>query len=277
MLNDLLSRLGVEGLKPVLGALVLPPVPWLLLVLAGAALLRRLRGLGWLLLLCGVCAIWLGSSEAVSDLLRERMLGRLQALGPAQIAQLTTGQEQGPQSRATTAIVVLGGGRERDAPEYDAPNLRPLAVERLRYGLWLARRTGLPVAYSGGVGHAQDDGPSEAQIASRIAAQQFGQPLRWLEDRSRDTRENAQRSIALLRRDGISRIVLVTHGWHMRRSLRAFEQAARAAGADMQIVPAPMGMATHQQRALLRWLPSSDGFVHTREVLREYLGLLAGA
>lgn len=273
MPNELMAALGAQAWKPVLTALVLPPVPWLLAILIGAVLLRRRRAAGWLLLALGVCAIWLGSTEAVSDLLGERLQGDLRALSPQQITRLQTA----PGDRATTAIVILGGGREQDAPEYGGPDLGALSLERLRYGLWLARRTGLPAAYSGGVGHAQSGGASEAQIAAGIAEREFGVPLRWREDQSRDTRENAQRSVSMLRSAGIRQIVLVTHGWHMPRSLRAFEQAVRAADADIQVLPAPMGLSTHNQRPLLRWLPSGEGFVHTREVAREALGLLAGA
>jgi hypothetical protein len=52
-----------------------------------------------------------------------------------------------------TAIVVLGGGRRLLAPEYGVATLTPRSIERLRYGVWLARETGLPLAFSGGVGH----------------------------------------------------------------------------------------------------------------------------
>ncbi|MDQ6679701.1 MAG: YdcF family protein, partial [Pseudomonadota bacterium] len=95
-----------------------------------------------------------------------------------------------------------------------------------------------------------------------------------VEDRSRDTRENAARSISLLRAAGVDHIVLVTHAWHMPRALRAFRQAA---GSGIAIEAAPMGLATNLEVAPLDWLPSSAGFTMTRSVLREWLGLLAGS
>ena len=54
---------------------------------------------------------------------------------------------------------------------------------------------------------------------------------------SRDTRENAARTLALLKPAGIDHIVLVTHGYHMPRALRAFTRSGRPghqgrAGAD---------------------------------------------
>ncbi|MBN8510664.1 MAG: YdcF family protein, partial [Burkholderiales bacterium] len=166
---------------------------------------------------------------------------------------------------------------EAFAPEYGDANLGVDSTARLRYGLWLARETGLPVAFSGGVGHAAVDGPAEAEIAARIAARDFGRPLRWAESGSRDTRENAEHSVALLRRSGVNRIVLVTHGWHMARSAQAFEQAALRQGVGLAIVPAPMGLGEGDLRGVLHWLPSLAGYRLTTVVLREWLGRLAGA
>ena len=120
------------------------------------------------------------------------------------------------------------------APEYGVSNLTAGSLERLRFGIWLGRETRLPVGFTGGVGWAQTDAKPEAQIASQIAATEFGRPLKWIEENSRDTRENAVRTVALLKPQGIRHIVLVTHGYHMPRALRDFEAAA---GPDIRIEP----------------------------------------
>lgn len=156
-------------------------------------------------------------------------------------------------------------------------NLDEPALQRLRYALWLSRETGAPVAYSGGVGHGQGGGPSEAEIAARIALREFGRSLQWLEGESRDTRENAGRTLSLLRPAGVTKLVLVTHGWHMPRALRAFTDAAAHGAPAVRIVPAPMGLATQEDQSVLRWMPSSEGGTQVRHVLRELLGRLAGA
>lgn len=266
MLNDLLQQSGWTGWKPVLTALLLPPVPLLLVMLAGAALARRRHVWGWLLLLAGAAGIWLGSTTAVGQWLQQRLLVLPRALSPQDL-----------QAPPASAILVLGGGRESLAPEYAGPNLSPLAMERLRYGLWLSRQSGLPLAFSGGTGHAQVEGPAEADVAALIAARDFGWPLKWAESGARDTRENAARSVALLRAAGVKRIVLVTHVWHMPRSQRAFEQAIVAGGGGITLLAAPVGLAADESAGPLRWLPSSAGFEATRHALREWLGLLAGA
>lgn len=267
VLNDWMQLLGAAGYKPVLTALLLPPVPLLALMLLGAALLRRHRASGWMLLLLGAAGIWLGSTTVVGEWLQRQLLQPPSPLQPQALRGVG----------ANTAILVLGGGRESEAPEYGAPNLSHYSLQRLRYGVWLSRRSGVPLAYSGGVGHAQRGDVSEAEAAARIAATEFNHPLRWSEARSRDTRGNAEGSVALLRAAGVTRIVLVTHGWHMRRSLRAFEQAVARSGGGITLLAAPMGLARDESVAPLPWLPSLQGFTDTRHALHEYLGWLAGA
>lgn len=270
-MNNLIVEFGLQSWKPVLTALALPPAPLLVLVLLGAWLLPARRWLGHLLIWTCVLGLWLGSLVGVAEWLGEQALRTPPALTPARVAEL----QQRVAARALVAIVVLGGGQETRAPEYAAPNLGMWSLERLRYGLWLSRQTGAPVGYSGGVGWAGDgSGPAEAQVAAVVAERDFERKLRWSETASRDTRENAQRMLAMLRRDGIREVVLVTHGWHLPRALRAFEDAA---GSDLRITPAPMGLAPRIERPVLRWLPSSEGFTLTRQVLREWLGRAMGA
>jgi uncharacterized SAM-binding protein YcdF (DUF218 family) len=66
----------------------------------------------------------------------------------------------------------------------------------------------------------------------------------------------------------------VTHGFHMPRARKVFEEVAAGA---VTIVPAPMGLAERLQTPVLEWLPSTEGFQDTRRVLRELLGALVGA
>ena len=271
MLNDLVLQWGLQSWQPVLSALALPPVPLLLLMLFGAVLARRRAFGGTLLLLAGAAGIWLSSTVAVGEALQRSLLAPARALSLQDLKDLQAARKQ------ATAIVVLGGGRESYAPEYGGPSLSDASMQRLRYGLWLSRETALPVAFSGGAGHAQTSGPAEAQVAATLAARDFNRPLKWVEDGSRDTREHAARTVALLQAAGVQRIVLVTHGWHLRRAMRAFEQAAAARGGGLIVMAAPMGLARSDLTPALRWLPSSAGFKATRQALHEYAGLWLGA
>jgi uncharacterized SAM-binding protein YcdF (DUF218 family) len=270
-LNSLLVLLNIESWKPVLTALILPPAPLLLLLLVGARLMLPRRGLGWLVILLSVSLLWLSACAGTGQLLTQFVLRPPPAMSASRVAEL----KADVRARRPLAIVILGGGLEPFAPEYGVSNLSPDSIERLRYGLWLSRETGASVAFSGGVGWADaGSGTPEAQIATRIAAQEFGRPIKWIEDQSRDTRENAARSVAMLREAGIDHAILVTHGWHMPRARHAFEQAA---GGTIRIEPAPVGLVVHPPTSALTWLPTSEGASSVRAVLRELLGSAVGA
>ena len=269
-MNDVLIRFGLEPWKPLLGLLVLPPVPLLLLAALGGLWLPRRRWLGGLSLGLALLGLWGLCSLAVGQALVERLTSPPPALDARQRAGLVGAPH--------TAIVVLGAGRRRMAPEYGAPDLKPMTLERLRYGLWLARQTRLPVLYSGGVGYGSPPGPTEAEIMAQVALRDFGQRPRWLEDRSRDTHENALFTVAMLRADGIRRIVLVTHDFHQRRALAGFERAlTNTLGPTIELLPAPLGLVPAHEVRLSDFLPTGEGFALSRVALHEWLGRLGGA
>ncbi len=273
-MSDWLALYELQWLKPALTALLLAPVPMLLLTAIAARRLGRHPASSRLLLVVSICGLWLSATTGAASALADATGLAPQAISAERVASIAQAS-----ARPGSAIVVLGGGREPWAPEYAAANLSDESLQRLRYGVWLARQTNLPVAFSGGIGwaaaHGAADvaGDTEADIAARVAAAEFAYPLRWVENRSRDTRENARLTIALLRADRIDNVLLVTHGWHMRRALRAFS----AEGGDaVRVEPAPIALSASDQGPILRWMPSGDGFERFRQVSREALGLLLG-
>lgn len=272
-MNDLLVLLGAQGIKPALTALALPPVPWLLLMLFGARLLYWRRSVAWLTLFVGALLIWLSCASAVGEWLEKLILNPAPALSADRIAEI----KRSIGSSKKLAIVVLGHGRDATAPEYGLSHLSDMSLARLHYGVWLSRQTGAPILFTGGVSHAEGVGVAEAETAARIAERDYGRPLTWVEPESRDTRENASRSVAMLKPAGVTELLVVTHGWHVRRAVRAFEQESLRSQAGMRITAAPMGLAASSETAMLRWMPSQQGFTRVRMVLREGLGLLLGA
>jgi len=268
-MNDALIALGIEGWKPVLGALLLPPAPFVVMVLAGAVIAARRRALAWLLWIVAALGLWLGSTNAAGHVLVQWLLAPPPALSAEQVAAL--------KGSPRTAIVVLGGGRKERAPEYAGASLNNFGLERLRYGVWLSRATALPLAFSGGLAHGSLPGPSEAEVAAQIAATEYRHPLRWTETRSRDTNENASMTLQLLKAEGIEHIVLVTHFFHMRRAVAAFERAAQRSSTSMRITVAPMGRDESGPPSLADWLPSRGGYQIVNIALHEWLGRLAGA
>lgn len=247
-------------LKPVLTALVLPPAGPLLLALLGVLVATRRRALGLGIATLGIAAALLLSTNAVALLLAPHLMPGVRA---AQVQDV----------QAVQAIVVLGGGVHPQAPEYGVSQPSPHTLQRLRYGAWLARQTGKPVGFAGGVGWAATGTgvEPEGRMARRVLAE-YGLEPRWVDDASRDTAENAARMAHLLQPAGIRRIALVTDASHTPRAVTAF----RAAG--FEVVPAPTDFPSPQFRPLLEWLPSGVGAQTNRSLLREWLGrLVAGA
>ncbi|WP_332775955.1 YdcF family protein [Polaromonas sp.] len=249
------------ALKPLLTSLVLPPGGPLLLALLGLLIALRRQRAGIPLALLSLTALWLLSCHGTAVWLSRNALPQF---APLPVAQLKASKVQ--------AIVVLGGGVLPQAPEYGESQLSAPSAARLRYGLWLARQSGLPLAFSGGVGWAAGGSQalSEAEVAQRVARQEHGVALRWTENQSRDTSGNARLLAPLLQRDGIQRIALVTDASHMPRALAAFERTGLA------VTPAPMGYILPVQSDLMEWLPSARGLLASRLLLHEWLGLAVG-
>lgn len=262
---------GLESWKPVIGALLITPVPMLLLLFVGARTMTRHRGAGFFVVLLSSVLLYLSACSGTSRLMQDLVLRPPRALGLDAIERLRAQSKTAKANDPLPAvIVVLGGGRERFAPEYGMSTLTATSMGRLRYGLWLSRETGLPVAFSGGVGWAQEGDAPEAEVAARIAREEFRQPLRWTESRSRDTAENASHTVSLMRSVGTREIILVTHAVHMPRALKAFEKEA---GDSIKLTPAPVGRQMPADRALLEWLPSSGGLYANAVTGHELLGL----
>jgi uncharacterized SAM-binding protein YcdF (DUF218 family) len=245
--------------KPLIGALVLPPAGPLLLVLLGLLLATWRKASGLLLAFVGLVLAWALSTNGVALALSQHLL-RAEAI------------EQPRQLDGVQAIVVLGGGVLPRAPEYGVAQPGPHTLARLRYGAWLARRTGKPLAFAGGVGWGATgtDTESEGSVARRVLHDEYGLNPRWLDDKSRDTAENAARMAPLLRADRVRQIALVTDATHMERAAAAF----RAEG--FAVLEAPTNFPAPMERPMLEWLPSVHGADTCRQLLREWLARSVG-
>lgn len=258
--------LDYSGFKTLLLAAVMPPAPFLLLAAWGGWRLRRGRRLGGVLLALALLGTWLSATEAMGELL-SRAAGQPAPLQPAQVDALR-GRQDG-------AVLVLGAGVRRLAPEFGTSAPTPTTAERLAYGVWLARRSGWPLGFTGGIGWAATTlKQPEAVTIARVAAEDYRLPLRWAEASSRDTRENAARTLPLLAAAGVKQVILVTHEAHMRRAMRAFE--AEAAPLGVRVLPAPVGLREDALGGFDDWCPSVEGFARVRYVVYETLAWWAG-
>lgn len=231
------------------GAFLLPPLLFILPILAGALLLRRAPLTGWCLLLASLLlayclslprtAIWLNAG-----------LERYPPITPAALQQ-------------AQAIVVLGGGK-KPAPEYARNEPNADTLTRLRYAAWLARRSHLPLLVTGGSPYG---GEPEGEVMARILRQDYGLPVRWVEMQSNTTLENARYSVVLLKQAGIQRIALVSQGWHLRRALPFFQAQG------LQVLAAPTGFVRYDGAGLSWYLPTGRAMQECHSALREWLGI----
>jgi uncharacterized SAM-binding protein YcdF (DUF218 family) len=260
------------AIKPFLSALLLPPALWLVLLGVCLAWRGRWKSRMQALAAAVLLLMWLSACTGTGRWMLEQWLRPPAALDETALRHL-----QHDSATPATVILVLGAGRYSEAAEYEGQSdLTPQGMSRLRYGVWLARRLHQPLAYAGGIGWGQkSEGASEAETAARIVDQEWGLKFLAQESRSRDTRENAQRSIPLLQAAGVKRIVLVTHCWHMPRALKHFEAAT--AGTGIELVAAPLGFPGRDDHGVLDWVPSAQGLQLVQWVSHELLGLAVGA
>ncbi|TRO12410.1 YdcF family protein [Ectopseudomonas mendocina] len=245
-------------IRYILKQLLMPPGILLLLMLLGWWLRRRFPRLAFTCFVTGFGGLWLMSLPAVMQW-SAGLLEREPALEEARWATL---------AQRADAIVILGAGREQNDPGWggaDQPGL--MALERLRYAARLARASGLPMAATGGLHYGQP--PSEAALMADAMKRDYGLEIRWLEEQSRTTWENAVLSADLLQPQGVRRVVLVTQAWHMPRARWSFEQAG------FEVISAPMGyLSAGYDRPLGGWLPESRVIWQSSQLLNEAIGLL---
>ncbi len=167
---------------------------------------------------------------------------------------------------APQAIVILGGDDAADGPRPAQTTVGALTLQRLRGGAAVARRENMPILVTGGVVGA--GATPVATLMAQSLAEDFAMPPRWVEPLAATTWDNAVRSAALLRPDGIGTVLLVTHAWHMRRALIAF----RAAG--LVAIPVPL-LPEHAPRlTLAAILPRAGAWQRSYFALHEWLGCL---
>jgi len=172
---------------------------------------------------------------------------------------------------APQGIVVLGGAFEtivaatrRDIPLNEA-------AERMTASAELARRyPQARIVFTGGIGSLMFDGPTEGELARRFYDGLGIAPDRiTIEERSRDTAENARFTKLLAEPKAGDRWLLVTSAYHMPRSVGAF----RKVGFDVEAYP--VDYRTRGIEDLGRPFSNlGDGLRRSDTAVREWVGLV---
>ena len=239
-------------LKKLIRAFVLPPGVFVAVFAAwGIVLLWRRKRSGWLPLSAAAVLYLLSIAVAADPLMS---LVEVRDWNP-------------PDVRSADVIVLLGGGivegaRDLTGEATPSPDMMCRLVDAVR----LQRQTGKPVIVAGG---RIEDGPSEASVVKRFLME-FGMPADAviLDEHSRDTVENARYSARILKERGFRKALIVTSGYHLRRSLLLF----RAAGVQCAGYPSNLMSERKKSVGFLDFLPSADAFRKSAIALREMLG-----
>ncbi len=255
---------GVYWIKQFVWLFLLPPNGLLMLALIGAVMAgwsARHYRLGALTSVISLVLFYLLMTPAVSQRLMTEVEYGVGDMLDEPAARALMASDRPPQ-----AIVILGGGshfdmRERPRPEVPSGNTQ----NRIIHGAQLARWTSLPVLTSGG----QPSGlaTSEATIMARALFDRYGVRARWIEGQSLDTTGNAQLSAPILQGAAVSRILLVTEAFHMRRARAEFERAG------LEVIPAPHAwLAGRGAPPPSTWMPLPDSVARSVLAMHEMVG-----
>jgi uncharacterized SAM-binding protein YcdF (DUF218 family) len=246
------------AVSKILWFLLQPSSLMLLCVCAGIWLVRwgRIEA-GLRLLMGGMVALALVGLTAISDLIASPLEARFPR------PDLSTARIDG--------VIVLGGAEDT------APGARELmslneAGERMTETVALARRfPQAKIIWSGGSGSFIKESTSAAERAS-ILFEALGilRERVVLEDRSRNTEENARFTRDVLRPTSGQRWLLVTSAWHMPRAMGCFRQAG------FEVVAWPVDYRTPLAVDWTRTFSSvPDGLRRFDTMTKEYFGLIA--
>jgi len=177
------------------------------------------------------------------------------------------------------AIVVLGGStRPADYPRPWVDLLQ--SGDRVLHGAQLYQAGKAPkLILSGGRIEWKGSGPPESDDMAQIAMAMGVPRADILEDpTSLNTYQNAVNVKAILKREGINRILLVTSAMHMPRSLAIFKKQdieAIAAPTDFLISERTIAEISGTRQAfLLNLLPDAYYLNDVSRAIKEYIGLV---
>jgi len=243
-------------LKKILQAVFLPHTLIFILLIVALVLIFRKKRLGRRLLLFTIVLFYAVSIRPVAD-------GLMAGLEHSQVVVDTI-------PPGVNTVVVLSGGLRNEGAELPPDSILGISsLSRLLEGIRLYRRieNGRLVLSGGGWRGLRQNRASAAYMEDM--ARELGVPGERiiLEDRSRDTHEQAVALKSLL---GEESFFLVTSAFHMKRSVDLFIKQG------MRPIPAPADFRGRQEKKynVFDWLPAPHSLYDTILAVKEYGGLL---
>lgn len=235
---------------------LLPPGVNLLLMMIAFFLMRFWPKVGKTLLVLSFISLWLLSTPLVSQYLMDKLQYQYQALSPNKLI-----------GDKNSAIVVLEAGVNLSTPEYEKPAVSARTLSRLRYAAFLHQKTGIPILVSGN--DPSHISINQADVMADALKAYFNVPTQWKEDGGYSTAREAILSIKMLKKEGITKIYLVTDAMHMPRSVYAFQNKG------MEIIPAPTSFLSYDYPlgTISAYLPTINTLSASSIVIREHIGI----
>jgi uncharacterized SAM-binding protein YcdF (DUF218 family) len=243
-------------LSKIFGYLFYPLNVFFLSLLAFTLLLKRRPRAAWGCLWFGASFLYIAATPWGSDLL---------------LLPLERPYQNPPRPVQADVIVVLGGALDltNSLPgrlEYNDP------ADRFIYGVHLAHEFPQAILlFAGGTASLTGDPKTEASMLKGEAVRLGVRPERIrVDDRSRNTHENALQAKRLLQDEGRQSVVLVTSAFHMRRSLGCLRKVG------LEATPYAVDVRNHWGGGLdpFGWVPQSSRLDTGTAAVREYVGLI---
>ncbi len=248
-----LAELGFWGKKIVSGLILVPCGP-LLVVLVGVFVAPRRPRAGLGMVFLGTLVLFVLAMPVVANSLAAPAEQAYPPLDPDTLLP------------RDAAIVVLGGGLQMGALDYGGETVNPTTLARLRSAARLAKRSRLPVLVTGG--RPPFAVHSEAALMADAMTRDFGVPVRWVEDASLDTDDNARRSAALLAAAQVRTVVLVTDVEHVPRARSMFETQ------HLVVIAAPTDYHAGDRFSVLSLIPNPRALLRSSWAIHEWVGML---
>jgi uncharacterized SAM-binding protein YcdF (DUF218 family) len=241
--------------KKLITPFLLPPGIFIVLLLAGAIwMLREKNRRGAIFVLTMAILLFLSSLGPLTNRV---------------VAQFEKGLTV-PKHPSGDAIILLGGGVYESVSDLSgkgSPSNEMMA--RIVMAVRAERILHVPVIVSGGAvfpGRVQ-----EAHVVRRVLIDLgVARERIIIEDKSRDTAENARYAKVICSERGFKKPLLVTSALHMPRALEAFSRQ------KMEVTPFPVNLEPVQKKAYIwaDYLPSASHLEETSYLLHEYMGRL---
>lgn len=175
-----------------------------------------------------------------------------------------------PENPRGDVIILLGGGVYDNAPDLSGRGVPSEdMLGRIVTAVRLQKRLNIPVIISGGA--VFNGKKAESPIVKRFLTD-LGVPDKKviIDDKSRDTIENARYTGEICEKLGYKKPILVTSAYHMRRSVMSFKKV------NMDVLPFPANFKTWKIKKYgwEDYLPKAHAFKNVSTALHEHIGFI---